>query len=271
MWNYVVWYCNGRYVSLPIRLSTPIASTSSRVNPGKLWTLGDYDVCPRWLNICSKGTTLVGVLITRDAVQVWGQSTWKKCLYLLLSFTNELLYKTTLNNKIYSKQNSSVYLTSVSYQSPCWQVRNVRQEVWAATSWDPRMFSVDANGTEIVTYHPCPTLSAQVTSTSFSLPAVVLDHLERGFSNPTWVSTHDAAWSRDEPSLLSPAQIRFVHRINDCCFKLLSFGVFIRYYVMGWIGSYQIHVLKTYPWYLGMGLYLDIRFFWKMILFKWGH
>lgn len=39
-----------------IRLSTPIASTSSRVNPGKLWTLGDYaDVCLRWLNICSKG------------------------------------------------------------------------------------------------------------------------------------------------------------------------------------------------------------------------
>lgn len=44
------------------------------------------------------------------------------------------------------------------------------------------MFSVDANGTEMVTYHPCPTLSAQVTSASFSLPAVVLNHLERGDS-----------------------------------------------------------------------------------------
>ena len=43
----------------------------------------------------------MGVLITRDAVQVKGQGTLKKSLYLLVSFTNELVYKTTLSNKIY--------------------------------------------------------------------------------------------------------------------------------------------------------------------------
>lgn len=46
----------------------------------------------------------MGVLITRDAAGM-GAEYMKKFLYILLSFTNELFYKTTLNNKIYSNKN----------------------------------------------------------------------------------------------------------------------------------------------------------------------
>ena len=61
------------WVCVTIGLSKPIDCTSSGVTPGVNYGLGVSMLCHHRCNIGNKCATLVGVLLAKDAMQVWGR------------------------------------------------------------------------------------------------------------------------------------------------------------------------------------------------------